>query len=290
MAIGLGRARLAIPKVNQNPRPPQLKAALGSRMKARPARGIRPAVALTPHNPGLAPAKALTPATSTAAASNTAATGSTSAAANVTPAPLAPAPATTPFAIPTWNPKTPGEADPRDATYWSNLAKLQFQDQNEYSKNLQEQTYADSAYNSALQQAIQGRHVQERQLGESAIRGNLGSSGWLDRTQGEQVRAYTQERANAQLSKSQEDAARLAARNALAEGYGIEAAGLLAEAAARYAEGQAGEAEKGTAEYQAPAAAKGGKGSKGASPRIAVSNAKALRPVKAALAKARKAR
>ena len=262
MAIGLGRAKLAIPKVNQNPRPPQLKAALGSRMVARPgrpARALAPARGLQrPPKPGIAPSKALTPVISTAQVSNPAPSGSTSAAANIAgPAPTPPT--TTPFAIPTWNPKTAGEPDPRDATYWTNLSKLQFQDQNEYAKDLQEQTTADAAYNSALQQAIQGRHVQERQLGESAIKGNLGSSGWLDRTQGEQVRDYTQERANAQLTKTQEDAARLAARNALTEGYGVEAAGLLAEAAARYAEGQAGEAENGAPE-SAPAGGEGGKG------------------------------
>jgi hypothetical protein len=308
MATGLGRnnVRLGIPKVNQDPKPPMLKQALGNRIAAPKApRPVAPARALTP-KVALSPAAALTPATTTAQSSNVAATGSTSAAS--VEAPTAPAPVnTTPFAIPTWNPKVAGEADPRDAAYWQNLSKLQFTDQNEYAKDLQEQTTADSGYSAALQQAIQGRKVQERSLGETAIRGNLGSSGYLDRTQGEQTRDYTQERANASLTKSQEDQARLASRKALEQGYGIEAAGLLGEAAARYAEGAGKEAESGAPEATASTNGIGAPGtntgppggnygqfqfyqSPNQLPGGNVSKAQPAKPVKAALAKAKKAK
>jgi hypothetical protein len=255
MAIGLGQStpRLGIPKVNQNPKPPTMKAALGNRIVA-PQRGAKAKAfgtairAAAPKSTATGPSAALQQAAAGIASTNfSGVTGSTSAAAAETPA--APAPVNTnPFAIPTYTP-TNGQPDPRDAEYWANLSKLAFNDQTEYSKDLQEQTVADSSYSSALQQAIQGRKVQERNLGENAISHNLSSSGYLDRTEGEQTRDYTQERANAALTKSQEDQARETARKALVEGFNIEAAAELAAAAGRYAEGQGKEAETGSPEY-----------------------------------------
>lgn len=268
MAVGLGRnnVRLGIPKVNQNPKAPTLKAALGNRARAT-TRQWSPKPGAAANVPSLGSAQAVSPApaapsssgglSALASAFNSPsladdvkrAVGSSSALSSQPPAPTT---NTNPFAAPAWNPKVAGEPDPRDAAYYQNLSKLQFVDQNEYNKILETQTYADSAYGSALQQAIQGRHVQERSLGESAIRSNLASSGWLDRTQGEQVRDYTQERANATNSKGHEDQERLAAKKALAEGFGIDAGGLLNEAAGRYAESQGKEAETGAPEYTPP--------------------------------------
>lgn len=244
MAIGLSNARLAIPRVNQNPKPPTLKQGLANRIVAKPG--------------AIAQAKPV--ATSTSQPTNTVATtpGSTSAAAAAPVAAPTPAPASSdPFAVPTYTP-TAGTPDPRDATYWSNLAKLRFTDSTEFAKIGAEQTSADSDYNSALQQAIQNRATQERQLGESAIKSNLSASGWLDRSQGEQVRNYTQERSNASLTKEQQDAARTAARQALVEGYGVDSAAELGAAAARSAEGQAKEAESGAPESTPPPNGVGG--------------------------------
>src|ERR1700758_4394253 len=125
MATGLGRARLAIPRINQNPRPPRLGQAQALRSRIGLGKG-HPAP-----DPGhIAPAKPAG-APATAQPSNTVAAstpGSTSGAATVAPAPPAPTPSNDPFAIPSYTPAN-GQPDPRDATYWSNLAKLRFQDQ-----------------------------------------------------------------------------------------------------------------------------------------------------------------
>ena len=160
-------------------------------------------------------------------------------------------PATKPgeFRIPSYTP-APGQPDPRDATYWANVSKLQFNAQQEYGKSLQDQQESDTAYNDALQTAIRNRALQARQLGEQAIKGNLGASGWLDRNEAEQTTAYTQARSTAALSKEQEDQARLAARSALEQGFGIDVAAELAEAGSRYGENANKEAE--TAEPEAP--------------------------------------
>lgn len=324
MAIGIGGgrvARLGIPRVNPNPRPPNggtaapMRAALGARL-AKPKIGLGPGHPARPPRPiGIGPAKPVgpSPATTPAARGNAAAPAApTPQSAPVDPFKQAAESqgSSNPFQVPSYTPQA-GEADPRDAAYWTNLSKLMFNDQQAYSQDLREQTEADTAYNSALQQAIQNRSVQERQLGENALKAGLTASGWHDRTEAEQTRSYTQERANAALTKEQQDQARLAAREALVQGFGIDAAAELAAAAGRYGERQREEAAKGPGEPSAPSApAKpagagkgGGKGGGGkgkgkgggkgpgnggtTAPRSA---GPSHNPYKAALAKARKAR
>ena len=153
------------------------------------------------------------------------------------------------FRIPAYTP-APGQPDPRDATYWANVSKIKFNDEQAYAKSLQDQQESDTAYNDALQTAIRNRALQARQLGEQAIKGNLGASGWLDRNEAEQTSAYTQARSTAALTKEQEDQARAAARSALEQGFGIDVAAELAEAGHRYGENAGKEAE--TAEPEAP--------------------------------------
>lgn len=182
--------------------------------------------------------------------------------------PAAPPPPAANSATPTFTEPTlaPGQPDPRDATYYANLAKLRFNDEQEYAKDLREQTTADTNYNYALKQAIQARGRQERNLGLETIKSGLVDSGFHDRTDREQAQSYTEERAHASITKEQEDQARAAARKALQEGYTVEAAALLAEAAARYAQIQREEAANAAGEPnpQAAAAAPGtGAGQRG---------------------------
>jgi hypothetical protein len=264
MAIGLSNARLAIPKVNQNPKPPRLGTAKPvSRLvgiKGSPqvpqvnqAGGSNRATSLNPLTKAIAAKSAATaPASPTNVATST---GSTSAVA-AAPASTA-APSAERFAIPTWTPSTTGEPDPRDSTYWANLAKLKFTDEQAYAKSLGEESASDSSYNLALQQAVRGRGVQERELGENAIKGNLSASGWLGRNQAEQSTDYAEERGAAARGHEGEQQAFAAARDALQQGFGIEAAQELAEAAGRRAEGGAEETEKGAPEASPVAAALG---------------------------------
>jgi len=178
-------------------------------------------------------------------------------AATATPAPV-PKPPTGLFDVPAY---TGGGADPRDATYWANIAKLKFNAEQEYGKDLQEQQRADTDYGSAAQEALRNRLVGQRTLGENAIRQNLSNSGWLDRNEAEDTTAYTQDRAHAQLNKTEEDQARAAARTALQQGFSLEAAAELAATAGRYAQAQQEAAERAeaiAAANAANAAASGG--------------------------------
>jgi hypothetical protein len=298
--IGSARkARLSIPKVNQRPRISQRRAAgpsakrqmgLANRIAAPPA--PRPDATGTAQ-----PSNASVPETQSQPTDPFKAAASSS-------APRPPVPGDL-FQVPAWSGQ--GE-DPRDATYWSNLAKLKFNAEQEYASSLAEQTRADSDYNEAVQTAIRNRASQQRGLGESAIRANLGNSGWLDSNEAQDTLAYTQERAAAQLSKTQEDAARAAARKAIQQGFSLEVAAELGEAAARSAErreqeaaeaeglpGEAADSPSGGA-AAAPPGRSGGpfwgpKGPGGYMPkpkRVAVAPA---RPVmRAALSRARRAR
>lgn len=205
-------ARLSIPRVGRAQEP--YKAALKSRVIAAAPR----TAATTPAQPSNAPAAPSAPS-----------------APSTTAAPSAPAAPKGLFDLPTYAPQA-GQADPRDATYWANLSKLKFAAEQDYSKGLFEQQGADTSYNDALQTAIRNRGLQQRGLGEDAIRGNLGASGWLNRNEALQTTQYTQERATASLTKSQEDQARAAARSAILQGYSVDAAAELGEAAARYAQ------------------------------------------------------
>lgn len=250
MAIGVGASRrLGIPRVDPNPRPPnERRAAVARRIAVRP---IRPAVA---------PAQVANPRKPPTVPSVTTQTTATPTPANqpVTATPI-PQTSTSPFHIPSYNAQA-GQPDPRDATYWANLNKLLFTANQEYGQSLQEQTMADTAYQAAAQEALRNRAVQQRTLGENAIRSNLSASGWLNRNETEQTTEYTSQRAQAALTKSQEDQARLTARQALAEGFSIDAAAELAAAGARAAEraeleaeGAAGEAGGGSgAGYAGP--------------------------------------
>jgi hypothetical protein len=163
------------------------------------------------------------------------------------------------FSLPSYS----GPDDPRDAQYWANVSKLKFGAEQKYSEGLREQQMADTGYNDALQIAIRNRAVQQRGLGENAIRGNLGNSGWLDRSEAEDTTAYTQERSHATLAKTEEDAARSAARNAIREGYSLEAASELAEAAGRLAQRRQEEAERAEALAARQAEESGGGGEGG---------------------------
>lgn len=230
------KARLGIPRV-QRPRHPQAPR-LGQR---KPVYNQRAGLAQRVVAQSASPSTATTQAQpSNAAAPSIPATQSTPTdpLASAPPAPKAP---TGLFDLPSYS--GPGE-DPRDATYWANVAKLRFGAEQKYSEGLREQQMADTGYNDALQTAIRNRSQQQRGLGESAIRSNLSASGWLDRSEAEDTTAYTQERGHAQLAKTEEDAAREAARKAVREGYSLDAASELAEAAGRLAQRKQEEAER----------------------------------------------
>lgn len=281
MPTKLARARLAIPRVNQQPRVNDARRG-AARLGAQLAKG--------------AATKTSTLATSPSQPSN--------AVPSTQSAPMDPFKADKPapnpdlFAPPSYTPSE-GQPDPRDPTYWANLSKLIFTGRQEYAKNVAEQTTADSSYGQALQTAIQNRALQQRSLGEDAIRGNLGASGWLNRTEGQQTTQYTNDRSAASLSKSQEDQAREAARQAIVQGYGIDAAAELAAAAARYSENAANAAQN--AEPEAPPLGGSPFGNIGNGPVGGMLGGKALpppvkntpingNPTKTAIAKRRKVR
>jgi hypothetical protein len=247
------KARLSIPKVQRPKRPGQRQQpALGRNRSAySPRAGLAQRV-VAPPSPA---SRATTQAQPSNAATLQTESTPTAPLSEASKAPAAPPAPKGLFDLPAYS----GGEDPRDATYWANVSKLKFSAEQDYSKGLLEQQMADTGYNDALQTAIRNRATQQRGLGENAIRGNLSASGWLDRNEAEDTTAYTQDRAYAQLTKSQEDAGREAARKAILQGYSLDAAAELAEAASRYAQRKQEEAEN----AEALAGGEGGEGGGG---------------------------
>lgn len=243
------KARLSVPKVGRPTRTGAISAPRRAARGPRTGLGQRRVAA---HRAGLGDRVVARPAGAPGALATPPSTQSEPTAplseSEVKPAAAAPPPAPKGlFDLPGWSGR--GE-DPRDASYWRNIAKLRFSAEQGYSKGLLEQEQADTGYNDALQTAIRGRALEQRGLGEQAIRSNLGNSGWLDRSEAEDTLEYTRERSAAQLSKTQEDAAREAARSAILQGYSLDAAAELGEAAARLADRKEEQAEGGEGLYE----------------------------------------
>lgn len=140
-----------------------------------------------------------------------------------TPAPAGGAPA----------PAKPATTDPRDPTYWAQRAKLIFQRDQEVNRLTREQAYSDQDFTEALRRRAEDKPKQVQSIREGANREGLLFSGQLGRRVGEFETAFQREESDARLSHEREKAARQAARDALAQGYTLEEAALLAEAVAR---------------------------------------------------------
>jgi hypothetical protein len=141
------------------------------------------------------------------------------------------------------------------------MSKLVFNSNTDYARNLAEQSASDTNFGQATKEAIQGRVIEQRKLGENLMGSGLSASGYHDRTEGEQVQNYSNARATAQLTKNQEDQARLAIREALRSGFDIDAAAALGEAVGRRGEREENNADKAPGEPTPAAAAANGKGS-----------------------------
>lgn len=140
--------------------------------------------------------------------------------------------------------------DPRDATYWANLAKLVSTSQQDYSSGQLAQTQADVNYNQQLGTMGTERQRNIRNLAESMIGSGLLRSGTHNRRQTDATADYLDALSGVQSSKTQEDQKRSATMNAILSSLGIDEMGLYADAASRYAQLQQEAADR-QAAYEA---------------------------------------
>lgn len=127
----------------------------------------------------------------------------------------------------------PAAPDPRDATYWTQLAQLKFQRDQEAARLTQEQSYADADFAEALRRRVGQFGEQKTEIKQVANQQGLFESGQLGKRLGAAQTAYDRANFDAQTAHDRESAARAAAREALAAGYTLDEAAAMAEAADR---------------------------------------------------------
>lgn len=165
-----------------------------------------------------------------------------------TPAPTGPTPPSgqnistlNPQQLSSYNPQS-GQPDPRDSTYWANLAKILATSQQGYAGGQLEQSTADTAYGQQLTEAGEARRRGVRDLAESMIGSGLLRSGAHNRRQTEGTIDYTNQLAGWGQEKAGKDASRAAQQQAILSNLGIDELGLYADATQRYSDAQAQQA------------------------------------------------
>jgi hypothetical protein len=151
-----------------------------------------------------------------------------------------PAPAPTPdpqnpFEIPSFTPQK-GQADPRDQTYYTNVARLLAAARQGYSTSLLQQSYADTDYGRARQNLVLQNQQDQRSLAGQALTSGLSSSGYLNRSTTEQAGQYLLRQGDLSTTKTRSDQAAEAGRAALEQGFPLDVASEYAQAAERFAE------------------------------------------------------
>ena len=145
------------------------------------------------------------------------------------------------------NPYTPGQGqpDPRDATYYANVARLQFQEQQGLAQLQLQQTYANTNFNQAQEQMALNRQMDQESLAAKLFHGGLTSSGYGSRQAINLAENYGLQSGSLLSQKSQGDAQRLAQQNALQQGLPLDIASELAAATDRFTQAQIAQATSG---------------------------------------------
>lgn len=128
----------------------------------------------------------------------------------------------------------PPAPDPRDSTYWTQLAKLNFQRTNQLNSLQQSQGYEDIDYAEALRRRLEGAEGDRQGIKEQANREGLFFSGQLGKRQGAYETGLARQNADAQQSYERSSAARASQRDALNSGASLDENELLASAGERY--------------------------------------------------------
>lgn len=225
-SAGLATPRLSVPQPNPNPQPPNAPEAGALSTPPAPTAPSAP-----PTTPPTTPPSSLQDALAT-------------------PGPLNPQD----YFKTTYQP-APGQPDPRDSTYWSNLNKLLFESQQAYQQNQLAGTYSQADWLIKQQDMENSRKSNERKIAEAMMRQNLAYSGTHNVEQADALREHLSSYGAAETAKTREDQAREIARSAILQGLSIDEAAALAEAVMRQQAELQRQAER--AEDQALAAASG---------------------------------
>ena len=137
----------------------------------------------------------------------------------------------------------PGEADPRDATYWSNVSNLLFNTQRQQSEGLLAQQRSTLDYQRGLGDMQTDRGREQRGLAEEAMRGGLANSGWLNRADSEDTYDFLRQREDYQTNYERDRTDRASSLSAGIQDYLAGERDQAIGSLERYQEGQLGRAE-----------------------------------------------
>jgi hypothetical protein len=136
------------------------------------------------------------------------------------------------FKLPAWTGTGP---DPRDATYWNNVASLLFTSNREYGALQQAGIRGDTDYKQGLAQMLVERERERESLNAEAIRSGLTHSGYVDSTDARDTREYLSERGEFDIGYQRSRQDREQALQDLLQGFSLEAGGELTDAVNRLA-------------------------------------------------------
>ena len=136
-----------------------------------------------------------------------------------------------------------GGVDPRDGTYYANLARLISSSQQEYAGNQLAQSQSDITHEATMGDLQNQRKRGITDLAESMIGTGLLRSGHHNRSQTRATDEYVADVDKRNMAKGAEDAERKAKMDAILSMLGIEEQGLYEEASGRYSDLQSELAE-----------------------------------------------
>lgn len=137
----------------------------------------------------------------------------------------------------------PGQEDPRDSEYWANVNNLLFNTQSQLAANQLEGQRSQIDYQKGLLDFDTSRQRQQRQLGEQSMRQGLAYSGWHDVAEAEDTGDYLRDVEDYRTGYSREEQDRAAARSAMIQEFIAGERDETLGALGRYSDAQSARAE-----------------------------------------------
>jgi len=122
----------------------------------------------------------------------------------------------------------PAAPDPRDSGYYTEIAKLNFQKNQQLAQQQTQGTYERADMEKALSRQAEQRPKDLQKANESFNKSGLFYSGKLGEARGDIEKGHSRQEADTRERFARSEAAREAARRALEEGASIDAAAALA--------------------------------------------------------------
>jgi hypothetical protein len=143
----------------------------------------------------------------------------------------------------------PGQVDPRDSKYWANVSTLLFNTQGDFNQLQLQQQRAGLDAEKGLGDLATNRQREQRSLAEEAMRSGLSSSGWRDRTDAEDTGDFLRDYEDFQTGTARDKADRSAAMSRVIQNFIAGERDLSLDALTSYDQSQRDSAAEGAPVY-----------------------------------------